>query len=198
MSSDDVQVLVLEQFRTINTKLDVLPGLQVKIDLLDKSSREMGAELRTRDHAQQESIEALRKEIAELRLDQHKMMAAIAGVSSTTTELNAGLENQRKQLATMEGQVKSLFDTTMQTRRQINDLDKSFQGVDAKVSGLVSQTSFAKLEKQVQTLDDEAKENRPWINGIRAFLRITFYLAMTAMAGSALYWAAEAIIEAVK
>ena len=198
MSTDDVQALVLEQFRAISTKLDGLPGLQMKIDLLDQSSREMGAELRTRDHAQQQSIELLRKEIADLRLDQHKMMAALAGVSSTTSELNANLENQRKQFATMEGQVRALYDTVMQTRRQMHELDKSFQGLDSKVAESVGQKKFDELEKQVQDLDKEATENRPLINGVKAFLRIAFYMAITAIAGGALYWAAEAIIKALQ
>jgi chromosome segregation ATPase len=198
VSTDDVQALVLEQFRAINTKLDGLPGLQAKIDLLDQSSREMGAELRTRDHAQQQAIELLRKEIADLRLDQHKMMAAIAGVSNTTSELNANLENQRKQFTTMEGQVRALYDTVMQTRRQMNELDKSFQDLESKVAGSVNQEKFGKLERQVQDLDKEVADNRPFNNGAKAFLRIAFYIAMTAIAGGALYWAAEAIIKALQ
>lgn len=198
MGNEDVQALVLEQFRAISVKLDALPGLQAKIDLLDQSSREMGAELRTRDHAQQQAIELLRKEIADLRIDQHKTMAAIAGVSNTTLELNTNLEGLRKQLATVEGQVKSLFDTVMQTRRQMHELEGGFQELDGKFSGLIDQEKFDKLEKQVQALDEEAEENRPWINSIKAFLRIAFYLAMTAIAGGALYWAAEAIIQALK
>lgn len=138
----DLQKLVLDQLRTIADEVKHLPELQARLNALDKSTREMIAELRTRDQMQQQVLDSV-------RLQQSEMMAAIAGVSATVTDLKFNVLEQDKRLTAMESQ-------------------------------LVAPDTLRKLI-------GEMENNRPWIDGLKWFLRVLFGLLATA-AGIGLLW----------
>jgi chromosome segregation ATPase len=185
-SAGDMQRLLLDQVRGIAADIKCIPQLQAKLDALDQGSHAIGDELRARDHTQQQAVELLRQEMAELRLDQHKMMAALAGISSTLSEQKSNLYDQERRLQKAEEQVRATFDSQLETSRRLRGITAQADTLTAKVDALIDPATLQKLV-------EESTENRPWLHGLKWFLRILFGLLATAAAVGLLLLLASAI-----
>lgn len=173
MDGNNVQTLILNQLRSISEEVKRIPELQARLNALDESTRAVIAELRTRDQAQQQALDDLRSRNAET-------MAAVAGVSATLAEQKYTLQDLCKRLAAVETQVKATFDGQLQVGRRLRE-------VEAKTATLVEPAAL-------QALLDEIEGNRPWLNGIKWFLRVVFGLAATALGGGLLWLLAQSIL----
>ena len=164
----DVQRMLLDQVRAIAAEVKPIPQLQAKIDTLDKSTREMVVELRARDESQARAIEDMRLRLSET-------LAALAGVSSTLSDQKSDLRDQGQRLQKAEEQIKATFDAQLETSRRLRDIAMKVDALSAKMDTLIDPATLQKLAEEVDT-------NRPWMNGIKWFLRILFGLLATAAA----------------
>lgn len=175
----DVQALILDQLRSISAEVKPIPQLQAKLDALDKSTREMVAELRARDESHAHAIE-------DMRLRQSEILAALAGVSSTLTEQKTTIADQERRVQKAEEQVRAMFDTKLETGRRLRDIGEKVDALSAKMETLVDPAELHELAQEVE-------DNHPWMNGIKWFLRILFGLLATAAAVALLWLLAQGI-----
>lgn len=173
--TEDIQSLILSQLKQIVTDVHEIPKMQAQIDAMKGATQQLETAMRETTAGLRTQGEAHGKIIDELRLQVHQSLSAMMAISNDVQGLTGRVKD-------LEKQTTATFQQQMQLARDVRDTainPDEYDGLKHEV-----ETTLPKLRETISGIQNEMDENRPWLTGVKWFLRILFYaLASSSVAG---------------
>lgn len=148
----DINAVILQEIRQLQTGLT---QLTTESEHILKGM----ARIETRMEKLEARDDSLQQMADGLRLDLHRLEAALASVSGTTLDDNRRVKD-------LERQYHGLSDSYMQLNRRTLDINKQVDAQNAAMSAMKAQCDSA-IDALVERVTAVLREWEPWLKGIR-------------------------------
>lgn len=173
---------ISRQLDSIHDNLKVLPRLEVQVETLTNTTKELGISLQTNTTELRNRDMAHTEELANLKLLVSQITAGLGGLSTTVADLKVELSAR---VSDLEKQVKALFDTILRHGDRVSKLDERIKALE----------NAPKDCKRIDAIEAEVAASKefcinwtPWLKGLKWALTIAGGILVTAAVG-AIIWA---------